>query len=341
MSRNDKVVFVVVLLVLFVVGASVFVAARRSVPAGPVLSPQAELREEAVAGIAPFQRLLDGFVLTDSRPYTSEDLYEYIDGQAPRYIQFGFKGLTVAEYAPASESQPELIMTLVVDLYDMGLRRNAFGIFHDSRPPEDEALAIGNAGYGSGDFVAFWKGPYYVRVSALSESDPGGAYGEIVRAAAGEIAGWIVDPLTTLAEFDVFPKEGLLPEGLSFEKDSALGLSYLSDVFVADYQADGASYRLFYSRPGSDVAAARVVESQIGFLHSGGKVESAEGRPTGFEVWGSEKYMGPMLLIRDGTFIAGSIGIADPVRARKAVRDLLERVRELPPDDAEESLHAG
>ena len=85
---------------------------------------------------------------------------------------------------------------LVVDLYDMGNRRNAYGIFADSRPMEEAAIRLGNEGYASGNVAAFWKGRFYVRVAALTDADTG----DRVLDAAHEATGWIEDDAGALKD---------------------------------------------------------------------------------------------------------------------------------------------
>jgi hypothetical protein len=331
MRRSDRIASILIVALLCGIGATVYLVGRRA-PV-EVIPLQNAADSPPISQFAAPKELLGRFVLTDSKPYNAENLYEYIDGEAPRYIQFGFKSLVVAEYEPREKGDSLTMIT--ADLYDMGNRRNAFGIFHDSRPMEDEDIPVGNTGSGSGDFVSFWKGGYYVRVKVILESPDGEDSGKLVRSAAQEIAATINDPVGTLLEFTLFPKEGLDEETLSFEKDSALGLSYLHDVFVGYYDRNGESYRLFFSRMDTDHAAKDVVDGQLAFLRSNGKVESDETMPERSEVWGREKYMGPMLFVGEGNIIAGSIGISDLEQARAAVQELLDQVKRTPAEELE------
>lgn len=328
MRRNDRIASAAIVILLCMIGTGIFVYGRTGATDVPI-PESAALNSPAPSSIAAPDELLGKFSIAGTTAYDPENLYEYINGQAPRYFQFGFKSLIVLDYAPKAQSDSPI--SIVVDLYDMGSRRGAFGVFIDSRPVEDEELALGNAGHGSGDFAAFWKSNYYVRVKGMSENPDETVPEDVVRSAAKEIAASIHDPVGGLVEFTLFPKDGLAEGGLTFEGTSAMGLAYMQDVFIGNYESNGESYRLFFTQLESNDAAIAVMKSQEEFLRANGAVEAASES----EVWGNEKYMGPMLFLRDGNIIAGSTGIADVERARAAVHELLNNVNNAPAEEPE------
>jgi len=267
----------------------------------------------------PAASLLQDYALTATRAYNADNLYEYINGQAPRYIQFGFKALTVAEYESDGDAAP-----LVVDVYDMGGRRNAYGIFADSRPVEEPTLRMGSEGYASGNTAAFWQGPFYVRVAALGDIDLGAR----VLEAARETAGWIKHDAGGLREFAAFPTENLVEDSLSYQKSGAFGLAHLDETFVADYRTEGQTYQLFFSDPGSSEDARESLRLHAEFLEeNGGKAESLEGADEAL-LWGTDPYLGPTLLIARGKVVAGCIGLADRAETEVCVRELALRAAE-------------
>jgi len=314
MRRNDRIAGGIILCILGLIGLGVFLQGR---------SAQIETMPSAPAGPAPsFQlapALLRVYALGRVHSYNADNLYEYIDGQAPRYVQFGFKALAVGEY----ESRDKSVAPLVVDVYDMGNRRNAYGIFADSRPPEAEAEKLGNEGYISGNLTALWKGRFYLRVQAPTDKD----VATTVRSAAQEVAGWIEDNLGGLAEFSAFPKEGLAEGSLTFQKEAAFGLGYLNDVFGAEYSMEGRNYKLLFADAGTPERALAILAEHTEFLAKNGKVENEalKGVHPGGWVWGQTKYIGPMLLRAEGEVVAGCIGVADFAEALRLTNDLLSR----------------
>jgi hypothetical protein len=262
-------------------------------------------------------RQVASLVLTGTYTYDSENLYEYIDGQAPYYVGFGFRGLRVGEYSREGRATP----VLVVDVYDMQRRRNAYGLFMDTVPPEEELSELGNAGYLSGNVAVFWKGPFFVRVAALTGEDVGSLVEEVARA----IADGIEDNSADLAEFAAFPLEGLIPESFAFIKSAAFGLAYLRETFVAEYEGESGYYRLFFADLEDPRAAVQVLGEHAEFLRSGSGLESTEIGEAEGVVWGQDRYIGPTLMMARGRVVAGSTGLADRASAEAAVGDLLDR----------------
>ena len=57
------------------------------------------------------------------KKYTGEDLFEYINGEAELYLQFGFKILTTGLYLKEGDDK----RGITVDVYEMGSDLEAFG----------------------------------------------------------------------------------------------------------------------------------------------------------------------------------------------------------------------
>lgn len=262
---------------------------------------------------------LAGYALKRVMSFSTANLHEYINGQAPRYFQFGFKSLTVAEYFPPKAKGA----SLVVDLYNMGARHNAYGIWTDGRGEEASDVQAGNAGYGSGNMVAFWKGGWFVRIRSLTDEDQS----QLVRRAAQESAGWIEDGEGQLAEFAVFPKDGLVAGAQNYQNEAAFGLAYLNGAFVAEYDLKGRKYRLFYADAGDAEKAAAVLRAHAKFVSAGGTVEDSKVDGGEGFVWGKEKYTGPSYLAMRGGIVAGCFGLAERAEAEALVKDVLGRIR--------------
>jgi hypothetical protein len=132
--------------------------------------------------------------------YDAETLYEYIDGGAEVYRALNVRRVLGRRYL--SPEGPEII----ADLFDMGSARDAFGAYHhDLR--EGEPAGIGRESEYLEGSLAFWKGPYFVSIIALGES-------EEVRTAVLElgrgIAGRIREEGEPPAIIGLLPETGLL-----------------------------------------------------------------------------------------------------------------------------------
>ena len=316
--KGDRAASIIILAALAAIGLAVYLMGHANVEETAAF----QAPDDAPASPLP-PRLLETYALESASVYGPDDLYEYIDGQAPLFIEFGFKALFVGEYDPAAPDAPPLVL----ELYDMAARRNAYGIFNDSRPLEDDPIPLGNSGFHSGNVAGFWKGPFYVRVSAPVSQDAA----PLVGRAAAELAASIQDESRTLREFEAFPREGLVEGSLAFTKTAAFGLEHLGDVFSGEYEQGGRHYHLFFVAPDASDRNEQTLEEHARFLKADGHIED-EGRDESEAwLWGTEKYTGPSLLVQRGDVIAGCIGLSDRSEAGLAARALADRVRALFP----------
>jgi len=112
--------------------------------------------------------------------YTPATLHEYIDGQAPFVVSFGFEGLATADYRRADEP------VTTVEVYDMGSVQNAFALFRSNANLEASPVEIGTEGAGGDGRIEFWQGPYYAVVSNPAAEDDG-AVRSLARRLAGDL----------------------------------------------------------------------------------------------------------------------------------------------------------
>ena len=73
------------------------------------------------------------------RIYDSETLFEYLNGGAPLYLDFGFQSMVHARYQLGDDS----LSSVTIDVYDMGSDLGAFGLYRSARPPEAEGPGVG------------------------------------------------------------------------------------------------------------------------------------------------------------------------------------------------------
>ena len=88
-------------------------------------------------------------------PYHFEplNLFEYINGAADFFIAYGFVSLEGACYFMESDADD----SVSVDIYNMGEKLNAFGVFQSKRDKEAPSLNIGTASFGVDGYLAFYE----------------------------------------------------------------------------------------------------------------------------------------------------------------------------------------
>jgi len=94
--------------------------------------------------------------------YDRQTTFRYMDGAAELYRSFAFKHLLVRRYLKANSP------AIIVELFDMGLAEEAFGIFTFETGGEDAGVGQGSD-YGGG-LLRFWKGKFFVNVYAEQEA---------------------------------------------------------------------------------------------------------------------------------------------------------------------------
>ena len=94
--------------------------------------------------------------------YDRETIFKFMDGAGEVYLQYGFRRLFVREFARAGSP------TIGAQLYDMTSPGEAFGIFSFER--EDDEAGIGQGSEYAAGLLRFWKGPFFVSVSADRET---------------------------------------------------------------------------------------------------------------------------------------------------------------------------
>ena len=174
--------------------------------------------------------------------YTPATLYEYIDGQAPYVVSFGFVELTTADYRRGDEP------VTTVDVYDMGSPQNAFALVRSNANLEAQPLAVGAGGAGGDGRVEFRKGRYYVAVS-----NPDAAEAHHVEALARRLADDLPDadgPPPCLAWL---PTDGCIEKSEKFLPQAYLGYEPLADAASARYRLAPPGD----ADPGPDAAPAR------------------------------------------------------------------------------------
>jgi len=94
--------------------------------------------------------------------YDRNTTFRYMDGAAELYRSYAFKLLMVRRYAKPNHP------SIIVELFDMGLSEDAFGVFSFETEGEDPQVGQGSD-YGGG-LLRFWKGKYFVNVYAEQET---------------------------------------------------------------------------------------------------------------------------------------------------------------------------
>jgi len=129
--------------------------------AAPVFSAEADANKLQMKKLLPKEILA---YKSDGKDefYDRQTTFRYMDGAAELYRSFAFKHLLVRRYLKVSAP------VMIVELFDMGLAEEAFGIFTFETGGEDAGVGQGSD-YGGG-LLRFWEGKFFVNVYAEQEA---------------------------------------------------------------------------------------------------------------------------------------------------------------------------
>jgi hypothetical protein len=227
--------------------------------------------QRRIAALLPLASLPIGWSLSaraDDPPFESfnaANLYEKINGRAESFIQFSVKGMACAAYHNAADPNTEVQFYL----FEMGDPFKALGKFGSEKPDEAKVIDLGAEGYTSGGSVYFYADRYYAIVE-VGEDNP--KLTEFAIDLARRVARQIMpptetqpaaapaptpaaQPATPQAMFALLPLEPA-KSAPKYVAQDVFGYSFLSDVFLADYQSYGGAFQGFL-RPYPSPEAAR------------------------------------------------------------------------------------
>ena len=167
--------------------------------------------------------------------YVGDKLFEYIDGAAQSYHDYGFVEVTAGEFELKSNKE-----TVIVDIYDMGNSVNAFGVFSIFRLPQAVYLDIGTECQYSEPTLDMYKDKYYIQLAGARPFP--GLKEELARIAA--IIDREIKADKKPAQLNLLPDEGRVPHSERYLKQNVLGFLFLKEGWSAEYESAGKKQKL-------------------------------------------------------------------------------------------------
>jgi hypothetical protein len=179
-----------------------------------------------------------------ARLYDGQKLFDYMDGGAELYFEYGFERACVQRYKASAG-------VITAEIYQMDTSGNAYGIYTFDSQGEHPAIGQ-DATYAQG-LLAFWKGRYFVRAFSDKEGDK-----EILLALGRTIAQKIPEEGTRPEILVRLPAQWVAKDSLIyFRGQTALNNSYFLCHQNCLSLGDGAEGIIFYYTP--DVKPLRVI----------------------------------------------------------------------------------
>jgi len=283
----------------------------------PSVSPTAGSRAPGLRALLPAPALFEGWTIAEGPlAFRPDTLYEYLDGAAPRYLDYGFREAVHVRYA--LEGDPRAAVTL--DVFDMGSTLGAFGIYSSARPRGVEHRPWGAEGYRSETVAAAWKGAVYVHVEADDERPALVGMAERLVAGVAERAPGEAEAPTLLRPL---PPEGRVARSEHYVARDLRGHAFLPGGVLASYALDGREAELYFSELKDAAAAAAAVvrlrahHAQRGAIVREVRIVGASGFSHDHPDWGSG------IVVAAGRFVAGIQGNVPGEAQRRLLASLV------------------
>jgi hypothetical protein len=248
--------------------------------------------------------------------FDSENLWEYMDGQAQMYLDYGFKLLATAGY-----KSPKGSGYVTVEIYQMRSPLHAFGIYAAERSPDDHSIGVGEVQGSLGEFsLNFWKGAYYVKTTSSKRStEEKEMLTELANSVARKIEGDFSEPEL----FSCFPKKDRVKGSERFIPKNFLGQPYLSNGYRMDYRGEKGSYQVFLAENGSQDEARKSFERYGDFLRSENGEISVGSKNEGYESFSTKE--GKVIFLY-GRFLGGVLNCHIPAEADVLIHEVVRRL---------------
>ncbi|MBF0345570.1 MAG: hypothetical protein HQL06_15250 [Nitrospirae bacterium] len=306
MPKLSVISRLVLVALLPVIGLTLYATGQRYDPG--LMNFKAAGTSEGAADIN-FPREIGDFLMKgQSRTFTKDNLFEYVDGHAEYLINNGFVKLYVAEYVKktSSDQTPEV----VVDVYVMGEPEHAFGVLMDSATSGNDEVKVGLMGYKTDSGVSFFAGSYYVHITAFKAQLQ-------VESLAQAINSALDVKSEAFSLFDRLPDIGKVVSTRYF-KENYRGLDFIHNAIERQYDIDGKEIQVALVTGGKDTIN-RLFSAFMAYFEKSG-VRYVKSEIAGMSCYkAADKYEGDWFLIPAGDAIFSVYGAVSDDLATKVV----------------------
>jgi len=262
--------------------------------------PATDEQKQRLGGLLPAPADV-GATADGDRVFYTGNLFDYINGAAPAYFDFGFQCLAHQGYKAGG-------IELKADIYDMGTLLHAFGIYAAERSETKmPAVEAGAEAFAGEELLYFYQDRYYVKLETFGKD--AAAAGAFLRRTAAEITKRIGDNKKTPPELAVLPAAAMVPRSQGFNPKAPLAMESLAPALRARYRLGDQETTLWVSLAQSaDDAMARAAKLR-GRMEAGSAKDRADLAEGAFE--GTGPYVGRVLVVPQGKRL---VILVDPPR---------------------------
>ncbi len=271
--------------------------------------------------LLPLSGLLPGWALAGPiKKYTGEDLFEYINGEAELYLQFGFKILTAGLYLKDGNEK----LGIAADVYEMGSDLEAFGIYANYRKPTAEPVKAGIEGFVSPSQLMFYQGRYFVQLNASGAATQDQA---VFLNLAGLISRNLPTSSKSPPELTLLGISALIPKTEKYIPQSVLGYPFFKKGLTAQALLDGRPVRIFVLLEESIAEARQTIQAYEQALKEKGGALKREPESSGEILCARDPLYGGVCLQSSGKYVLGVVDLQDLAQGPPLIQQLRDRTR--------------
>ena len=231
----------------------------------------------------------------------------------------GFVDLTGANYTPVSGGQD----SVSIDIYDMGSKLNAFGIFQSRKDRQASSFKFGAASIASDDYLAFHKDRFYVEIQAyITDRKETSGIDKMATIVAQHLPGDNTLPM----ELSYLPDNGKVAGSERYVTGGILGYAFLDRGLVCDYQVGDQKVKAFIAMLASTRDAVGALQQHRLFLEKSGKKGISI---DGFGKHGfvsEEPYHKKIIETQAGAFVIGVYDLITVEAGQTLLADILKKL---------------
>jgi hypothetical protein len=215
--------------------------------------------------------------LSAPETFTTDNVYDKIDGKAELYTTAGFVGMQSQRFALTATN--DVWMEWFV--YDMGVLPQAFSVFSLQRRADGQPMDLTPFAYQCQNALFFVCGRFYVEAVTAVPAD---AMMTAMRAMARQFVAAHPPGEMRIPELNLFPPENLESNSQNLQLVNAFGFDQFTNVFTAKYSvpagATNIEVQAFFELTKSPAAAAALRDAWRSFLLANGGKEIESGNAT-------------------------------------------------------------
>jgi len=291
-----------------------------------LIAPASTVAAENSAMLAalPAGGFAEGWVMDDKPAlFTTDTLFDHINGEAELYFPYGFDALATARYvkkdAPGSE--------VMADIYRMGSLLDAFGIWSNYRKADAPGCPVGADCVLSSSQMLFYQDRYFVRLQATGTPTPGQ---EVFLACGRALARNLPPGKGRPGELEIFHVHGVAPKTERYLPQSVLGYPFFRRGMTAEADMNGERAQVFVVFEDSAAAARQVFDQYLGSLKESGREAKRSGTEGRFSLEGIDPLYGKVIVEQSGRYLIGAIRLKDAAAAKPVIEQLKNRTRAIP-----------